>query len=328
MKTQNLKKLIAIIPLIIIASACSNRDFGLPTNNDNFQQIPTFNNKVDILFISDDSASMTTYRQQMALQASAIVTRLNQMGMDYHLAVTSTSVGGGFAGGTFIGSPSYLTNKTSDLANQLATHLSFNVPGSDLERGLLSMTTALSPTNLANNPGFLRSDALLAIIVMSDDEDYSSSGTDIQSYVDFLNSIKTPFASGASSWVLNYIGSTSLNSACSNFINVGTRYINLANASKGISQSICKTDWSVTMNNIHVVISQMMTTYYFPVAPNPASIIVKINNVVQMPDPQNGWSLETSGTGASTKYFIQFHGNGIPSLYSNVSVTFTPAGAN
>lgn len=325
-KQVSIKKLLVILPLAALAISCSNRNFGLPGMDANFQQVPTFNNKVDILFLSDDSASMTTYRQQMATQASAIINRLNQMGMDYHLAVTTTSFGAGYSGGKFIGSPAYLTNATPNLATQLSNHLSFNVPGSDLEQGLMSIKTALSPGNLNLNPGFFRSDALLAVVIMSDDDDYSA-GT-LQSYIDFFNSIKTPFANGASSWVANYIGSTALNSACSQFVNVGSRYVGLANASSGIAQSICNTDWSVTMNNIQVVINTLMTTYYFSVQPNPASIIVKVNGVVQMSDPQNGWTLQSVGTGASAKYFLQFHGSGIPSLYSNVAVTFTPAGAN
>lgn len=330
MNFKTIKKILIWIPVSVLLVSCSNRDFGLPSQDTHFQQTPTFNNKVDILFLSDDSGSMTSYRQQMANQSAAIINRLNQMGMDYHIAVTSTSYGvsytTAYSGGKFIGTPAYLTNATPNLASQLASHLMFNIPGSDIEQGLTSIQVALSPGNLGTNPGFFRSDALLAVIVLSDDEDRSA-GT-VQSYINFFDSIKAPFPNGARSWVLNLIGSLSLNTACGSYVNVGTRYISMATASGGITQSICNSDWSTTMGNIQKVISELMTTYYFNVQPNPASILVKVDGVIQLTNAQNGWTLESVGTGATAKYFLKFHGTGVPPLYSNVAVTFTPAGAN
>ncbi len=269
---------------------------------------------------------MLSYRQQMSTQAQAIINRLNAMGMDYHIAVTTTSVGAGYKGGTFIGN-TYLTNGTPSVATALANNLAFNVPGSDLEQGLTSLQLSLSATNLLNSGGgFLRSDALLAVIVMSSDDDYGS--VSVANFVSFLNNLKKPFANGSPSWVANYIGSLSLTSSCQNFVNVGSRYIQLAQVNSGVVESICNTDWSVTMSDVQVMISQLMTNYYLSSQPNPATIVVTVNGATITNNAVNGWTLQSSGTGSATQYYIEFHGTAIPTLYSSVKVSFTPASAN
>ncbi len=316
------------LPLLMLPFllACSGHSFNLPGQSASFQQTPTYNNKVDLLFLSDDSSAMLPYRQQMGTQAQAIINRLNAMGMDYHIAVTTTSVGAGYKGGTFIGN-TYLTKATPNVATALANNLAFNVPGSDLEQGLTSLQLSLSASNLQNSGGgFLRSDALLAVLIMSSDDDYSS-GT-VASVVSFFNTLKKPFANGAPSWVANYVGSLTLHSTCSNFVNVGSRYVQLAQANSGIVESICNTDWSVTMSDVQVMISQLMTNYYLSSQPNPATIVVTVNGSTVTNNSLNGWTLQSSGTGTATQYYIEFHGSAIPTLYSSVKVSFTPASAN
>jgi hypothetical protein len=307
--------------------ACGGSNFSLPGADATFQDTPVTNNKVDILFLSDDSSSMLSYRQQMGAQAQNMIAALNQLGMDYHIAVTATSVGAGYLGGTFIGN-TYLTNSSPNVASTLGSMLAFTNVGSDLEQGLYSVQLALSPANLnVNGNGFLRSDALLAIVVVSDDNDYSS-GT-VASYSQFLNTIKPPFPSGVSSWVLNYVGSLSLSSTCSQFVNVGSRYIQMAQTNNGIEQSICNTNWSVAMGDVQVLINQILTNYYLNTQPNPSSIVVTVNGVVVPQSSTNGWTLQTStATNGSTQYYIQFNGSAIPSFYNTVSVNFTPASAS
>ena len=48
--------------------SCSNKatSFSLPSTQDSFGQVITRNNKVDILFVIDNSASMMQYQQRLA----------------------------------------------------------------------------------------------------------------------------------------------------------------------------------------------------------------------------------------------------------------------
>ena len=160
---------------------------------------------------------------------------------------------------------------------------------------------------------------------MSSDDDYSAGS--VASYVSFLNGIKPPFPNGASSWLVNYIGSLALTSQCQQFVNVGTRYVQLAQASSGLTVSVCNTDWSTTMADVQIMISQLLTDYYLSAQPNPTTIVVTVNGATVAQDPTNGWTLKSNGTGPTAQWYIQFNGTGIPQLYSVVKVSFTPASA-
>lgn len=313
---------------ISMSVACSKTNFSLPAQSNSVQMVPTINNKVDVLFISDDSSSMLAYRQLMAEQAQPMIDKLNAQGMDYHLAVSTTSVGTKFSGGTFVGTPKVLTTSSPSVGSSLKSNLLFNLPGSDLEQGLSSMELALSDANLSGDgAGFFRKDAMLAVIVLSDDDDYSPDT--VGNYKDFLNKLKPPFANGAPSWVVNYIGNLSASSACSAFANVGTRYMNLVAASGGVSQAVCNANWSIVMNNIQAVIGSLATNYYFSVAPNVSTISVKLNGAAVPQNASNGWTYQTgTNSSGSPIYYLVFHGNFLPKAYDVISVSFTPATAN
>jgi hypothetical protein len=318
----------ALCGALILLVACSKSNFATQSAAVSYQQVPVVSNKVDILFIDDDSSAMLSYREKLAGQAQAIVQKLTAAGIDYHIAVTPTSYGASYLGGTFVGSPTDILSTTPNPGVALAANLNFTLPGSDLQQSFTSMLTALSPINL-NGPGagFLRPDAMLVVIVVSSDDDYSSAP--VGSYEDFLNSIKPAMNNRPRSWVFNYIGTTSLNTSCGQFVNVGSRYIQMAKDSDGIVQSICNADWTAVTNNINVVIQNLFTDYYLTKQPVLSSIVVTVNGAPVTQDPKNGWSLNTGkDTAGNTTYYIRFNGTSLPSIYSKINVSFTPATAN
>jgi hypothetical protein len=314
-------------------AACSNQNFSLPTQDNNYLQTPVFNNKVDIVFMADDSSSMAVFQRGLSAQMNAMVSTLNSMGMDYHIAVTTSSVGTGFTGGKFVGSPKYLTNTTANIASLLTSRLLVGQSGSDLEQGLSSLKTALSPTNLSGeNAGFLRSDALLAIIVLSNEDDYSAGS--VQSYADFFNSLKQPFANGARSWVFNFLGITALSSGCTTqegpfgaYIEPGLRYMDLVNATEGITESICTTNWGQVVSNVKVRINQLLTDFYLNRKPKVETIKVTVSGVSVAAGSANGWTYEEKIENGVTYYFIRFHGSAVPSLYDSIGIKFDPFSA-
>lgn len=325
-----MKKLGLSLFCLMVGAACSNQNFSLPQQSNTYQQAPQFNNKVDILFMSDDSSNMSKYQQSLSGQMSSMISTLNSLGMDYHLAVTSSSLGTGYTGGRLVGSPKYLTNASGNIAAALTSKLLVGQAGSDLEQGLGSVKMALStPSEFT---GFLRDDALLVVIALSNEDDYSAGS--VQSYVDFFNSIKRPFPSGARSWVFNFLGITTLSSSCTTssggvteYIEVGSRYIGLVDASDGIKESICQANWSSVVTNVRVRISQLLTDFYLNRKPVLTSIVVKKNGAVVAKDPVNGWTYEEKIESGVTKYFIRFHGTAVPSLYDSIDIKFDPTSA-
>ena len=91
---------------------------------------------------------------------------------------------------------------------------------------------------------------------------------------------------------------------------------------------MCNTDWGVVTNNLQVIISSLLTNYYLSAAPNLSTIVVTVNGVTVPESATNGWSYHTGTSSSGTPiYYLQFNGSAVPSLYSTINVSFTPATA-
>lgn len=310
--------------------ACAqNVSFDLPQTQDNFGQSVTYNNKVDILWIVDNSTSMLKHQERLSEQIPALVDKLNTLKMDYHMAVVTTSMGGTSPdGGRFIGSPKYVTSKTANLVSTLKTRMIVGEAGSNLERGLESMENVLSAGYLANEgKGFFRNDALLVVIALSDEDDFSksSSSAGISYYTQLLDGIKEPWVDGSRSWVFNFIGVLSLSSHCktfNDFASAGLSYMGLADASGGVKESICSTNLSSAVGNIRSRIYQILTDFKLSKVPLESSITVKINGVSIPRDTTNGWDY------LADKNLIRFYGSAVPAADASIKVDFKPKDAN
>lgn len=326
-----MKKDFLILLVALMSSglmACSQVSFGLPPSSDNFGQNITYNNKVDILWIVDNSSSMLKHQQSLSAQVPDLVSKLNSLKMDYHMAVITTSMGGTNPdGGRFIGTPKYVTASTPDLVNNLTNRMIAGEGGSNNERGLESMTTVLSNSYLANEGrGFFREDALLVVIALSDEDDKSSGASEpVTPYVNFLDNLKRPWIDGTRSWVFNFIGVLSLNANCKTFndyAEAGLKFMDLANISNGNQESICNSNLSSAVSNIRSRILQILTDFKLSKIPVIESITVKVNGVSVPRSNVNGWDyIEAKNT-------IRFYGSAVPAADSSIKIDFTPKEAN
>jgi hypothetical protein len=125
---------------------------------------------VDILFVVDNSGSM---QDDQALLAANFATFFEQ-GLagdapDFQLGVTTTDVlSPDSARGELVGNPKVLTTATPDLATTFEEHVLVGVNGSGLELGLEAARLALEHPA---NAGFLRRDAALSVVFVTDEED-------------------------------------------------------------------------------------------------------------------------------------------------------------
>lgn len=336
MKNQNVFKVLIILLSSVIFSSCSDKatSFGLPSKEDQFSGKIFYNNKVDILFVVDNSKSMLQYQQRLAAQTQNMVSTLNSLKMDYRVAVTTTTMSKDSV--TYpmtrkiMGIPTYLTSSNINL---LQDRIIVGESGSDLERGLDSMTLVTSKSYLSSiGSDFIRDDALLAVIFMSDERDQSSEFGDPNSsdFINLLNGRKPNFESGAKAWLVNYIGILT-NQSCDILggnVSIGTQFINLVTASRGVKSSICDVDLSLAVSNIKARIVDQITAYRFAKQPNKSTISVVVGGRTIYEDAVNGWTLETEDLSGTVKYFLRFHGASIPAADENVSVQFKPAEAS
>ncbi len=132
---------------------------------------------VDLLFVVDDSQSMAEEQEALAEGFSDFVNGLSSSKVDFHLGVISTSQDSDDPqAGHLLGSPAYLTAE-DDYVRLFEERVMIGIGGSDKEKGLQAALTAMSPANLAGaNEGFLRRDAHLLTVFVTDEEDCSDFG--------------------------------------------------------------------------------------------------------------------------------------------------------
>lgn len=304
---------------VLLCVACSNQTFDLPPEQQDFSQSITYNNKVDILLMVDNSSSMLQYQNRFALQVPAMINRLNQLALDYHIGVTTSDMRAGATGGTLLGTPAYLTSNTPNLIAQLQSRITVGQAGSDLERGIQSVYTVLQPGYLSGpGAGFLRDDSLLVFIFLTNEDDYSNTSYNYKAYFD---KIRPPYKLGQRSWIANFIGVVSIDGECQttpDFKEAGLKYMALADASGGRKESICKSDFATAVSNIQARIAEYLTDYPLKRRPVIESIRVTINGVEIPNDPVNGWTYDEDGN------FIRFHGLALPGATDHIIVDYQP----
>lgn len=315
-------KLALMLSAGLILSACNKQMYSLPDDTQSFDQVVKYNTKVDILMMVDDSSSMSTYQNKLADQMPALINSLNQKGLDYRIAVVTSNMQVGMSGGKFVGNPKVLTSSTVNLTSLLVSRIKQGNLGSDSERGLESIQKALSVET-----GFLREDALLAVIALSNEDDHSpGSATDYKNFFDSIKPKLHGWNGYTQGWIVNFIGLLDLNSPCSTSLDgsvkePGLDWIALANASGGSTHSICEQTMVQTVTNIEKRIIEASTDFHLDRTPKVETLVVKVDDKVVPQSTTNGWEFIPG------KNIIRFHGTAVPGPTSKISVDFSPAEA-
>lgn len=317
--------LVAIGTLCTLAACSNGTQFGLPSTSQEINHAVAYNNKVDIVLIVDNSSSMNTFQENLLKQMPLMVVALKQLKMDYHFAVITTSVEEKNNGGIFIGTPTYLKNESANLDTELQKRIRIGSEGSNLTRPLMNLTNIIFSSYMNfQGAGFLRSDALLALITLSDDDDGSTLSTD--DFIDKMNTLKPDFQSGSKAWLYNFIGILSLENGCRNEMGavttVGIKHMAIADYTGGTKSTICGVSLVDAVANIKARIVQVLTDYKLKSKPKIETIRVSINGQVIANNAVNGWTYEADINS------VRFHGTAIPVSDVLIVITFDPSQAN
>lgn len=220
---------------------------GKSTSSD--MQLDSFtvplNRKVDVLFVIDDSASMQQAQLAMSSQAKVFLDKARKHQADFHIGVVTTdTTGSKFAAGCLQGTTKILRTSTPNVDDALAKNFKVGTAGSALEKGMDAILAALSQPRLRDlkcNAGFLRNDARLAILVVSDEND-GSQGTN-NFFVRRLWALKQPkprqeilFSTIAGPPVAGCRGNGV-------FAQYGARYWDISKKMDGLQLSFCDSNW-------------------------------------------------------------------------------------
>ena len=190
----------SLCALIALATGCE-QDVTIvrPSITDvRFQDPPT---EVDILLVVDNSCSMGDEQEKLGAGFGEFVRFFEVAEVDYHIAVRTTDMfntGPGNSGQLVETSDGVriIDRDTEDADDVFEDLVNVGVEGSGAEMGLMAGLSALSPPlSDGANSGFLRENALLSVIFVSDENDYSRDPVD-DYYKHFAN-LNSQFTCGA-----------------------------------------------------------------------------------------------------------------------------------
>ncbi len=295
---------------------CAGQTFSVPIKGegtllteftDEFEQ--GAGKKVDVLFVIDNSGSMGDEQKNLANNFGQFIQFATLWQNDYHLGVVTTDMkNGGDKGrlrtqnGTRI-----VTPKTSNPTGTFQSLAKVGTSGSADERGLAAAKAALTLPHVfdsgksckvdtdctdgtcvkgpdgklgcgGHNRGFLRKQAGLEIVFVSDEED--SSPSDLAYYVNFLYSLKGAANKGlfhAHAIVGLTKSSGSGGGGCG--AAKGSRYIAVAKDTGGQTASICDASFAKSLKNIGEVAFGLSHQFFLTMNAEPSTVKVWINGV-------------------------------------------------
>lgn len=199
---------------------------------------------VDVLWVVDNSGSMSSIVAHLGDRFESFLNSFDSLGINYRIAVTSTDMDSAGHKGAFQGPVKVIQKGTGNPLSEFRQATDLGSAGSGSEKGADAAYAALSaPLVDTENAGFLRDDAVLAVVVISDEDDDSTIGDG--SFITWLDGLKGDPAKTSFSAVVG--DDTFIGCQSSGFPPVtagpGTRYIKYQEATGGTFQSICDEDF-------------------------------------------------------------------------------------
>lgn len=272
--------------------------------------VQTTGQDVDVLFVVDNSGSMSSNQSNLAANFQSFIAAAGQWNNDYHIGVTTTDMDA--QAGQLVAAAGQGRFVTRANTTQLSANFRVGTDGSADEKGLAAAQAALSLPLVADsrtacttdtqcqapercvegfcggrNRGFLRDDAALEIVIVSDEED--SSPGDLNFYVNFFRSIKGIYNTGMMH--LHAIVGDAPN-GCDTPAGsavAGRRYIDVATATGGSVISICDANFSNGLASIGAIAFGLRRQFYLARIPEPATIALTVGGQACADDGGANW---------------------------------------
>ncbi len=300
--------------------------------NDVFIQEPSA--EVDILWVVDNSPSMSEEQQRVADGFSDFIDSLSDTQIDFHIGVITTDMDMGNPDrGVLIGSTPYLTTEDDYIA-EFQERVKVGVDGSDKEKGLAAALYSLSePIISGPNDGFMREQATTSIIFVSDEDDcsdgealadegsescYSQSDQliPVKDYVQSFRSLKPPSVRLVTSAIVGPEASEHCTESWP-----GHRYMSVTDATGGVSGNICDAAYAEIMYDLGLAVTGVRTVFQLTYSAVEETIEVWVGDAsgngdnVEM-DPDSGWSYD------SAYWTVRFDGDYYPPRGTTISVEY------
>jgi hypothetical protein len=342
--------ILSALALSLVACGSKGGNFSMLATSQSFHQADAkINNKLDILWVVDNSGSMDPLQARLNANFNSFMTNFQAKGFDYKIAVTSSDAYKAsasytnnpalarFRAGSNINStaPRIITPDTPNVIQTFVTNATLGSYGSGDERVFQSMLDSMkSPLNT----GFLRQGAFFAVVILSDEDDFSNysrgegangdhsyTQTGLLPVDTVISELDTMTGSTAADRRYNVSAITVDTEACraqhyqsTTAAIIGKRYIELAGKTNGVIGSVCDASFANSLNFIQQRIVELSTQFKLDREPKVETIVVTVNGDLVPNDATNGWtySAETNA--------ITFHGTAVPQASADLRIGFDP----
>lgn len=272
---------------------------------DDFTQNDNEYGNVDILWVVDDSGSMADEQASLANNFNTFISRFVSQDINFKMGIITTDPRVGFAGVPVANSLDLLTyaNAQADenaFINNYMDMIQVGTMGSGSERGLFTSKTFFE--NYAAT--WLRDDAYLAVIYVSDEEDQSAGAASV--YTDYLKGLKDNANKVKAHVIVDVDGDNGQVG-----LTLGsTRYQEVANSTGGSIHEITS-NFGDALDDISEQIVNLTQSFTLTSPAIENSIQVFVNNVENF-----DWTYD-AGSNA-----ISFDINSVPASGSNIQVRY------
>jgi len=252
---------------------------------------------VDILWVVDDSGSMVNERRRLVNNFNRFVQELIALRVDFQMGVISIVSNDG---GRLRGTPRIIDNRTPNARAVFEANTTFPASRSRWEQGLRMAEFALTPPNTSPggpNASFLRPNAALAVIVVTNEDDSSFGTTEY-----FGRLFRTLKGKGNENLVSFSIIGGPVPNGCvppgeaafyGSLAEPSYRYVEIATRTGGIVGSICDASFEQTLLRIAQALNTLKRVFPMTVTPIVSSIrVTVIDGATSTPVPRDdvtGW---------------------------------------
>lgn len=308
---------------------CIEQGFVEHEGDDIFYQVEA--GEVDVLLVVDNSCSMQPYQNELSENFDQFLTFFVEGDVDYQIGVVTSSVAepvaaGGCSEADVADVPeaghlvdnTWITPDTPNGADKFRDLVRVGVCGSGYEMGIESAYRAVSPPlSDGQNGGFIRPDAYLSLIFVSDEQD--ASPLPVNQYINGFRSVKgqrNRDIFNASALVVTQ--DTNCNTDLSN---PGTRYLDIARQTGGVIGDICADDFGSIVTELSLASSRLEDTFYLSELPDASSLIVGIDDE-EIPCSEGRWQYQLLELDGEDRGAIVFDRAQMPPPNSRVTVRY------
>lgn len=271
-----------VVPEALYTFVVPLRGRGLVNQNTTDVYSQSRNDKVDVLFVVDDSCSMGDDQVALATNFSNFIQQASLRSVDFQIGVTTTTT---FPSAGTLRGP-VLKASTPSLEANFAVQVNVGTSGSGIEQGLEAMAGALSLADQGVSPNaqLFRADATLVVVIVSDEDD-SSPALETFYFGEIHNRYSgrgylTAAVTGEASGCFDAQGGSAASAP---------RYLSFLSLTGGISESICS-DWATTLASIGNAVFGLRNVFVLSsAADQTVPIIVTVNGV---PAPAGSWTYD------------------------------------